>query len=218
MGPQNLTKQSLPRGFFGVIFLAAFLMGISPAYGRIIVENFDNGDYNHNLFGVVTSRDTESARGHRGQSEAASRDLRTHYRRDICGRAGNALKLSINGQFRHPSRFQPGGLARQQRDGAGIVSQLFDVRRVAANGQPGSEDTYSFGLPGKGMTNVTTTDSSGKLRLKGPAAPCKLSIGVAAPGNPSGVLLPMQPWRRHRGVHRRLWWRVYGPTAADRDL
>lgn len=49
--------------------------------------------------------------------------------------------------------------------GAGIVSQLFDVRRVAANG-PQGVDTYSFGIPGKGISNVNTGDMSGKLRLK----------------------------------------------------
>jgi hypothetical protein len=165
MGHQGLTKKSITRGFFGVIFLATFLLWFSPAYGRTIVENFDNGDYNHNLFGVNTSGTPNQP-----TVTVVNEQLQIQISGPITGLFSGGLGMTDNliltGNFDIQVDFNLVAWPNNNGVGAGIVSPLFDVRRVASDGQPGVNDTYFFGIPGKGITNVTTSDMSGKLRLK----------------------------------------------------
>jgi hypothetical protein len=129
------------------------------------VETFDNGTYNHNLFGVITSGTPNQP-----TVTVVNKHLEVTISGLINGLFMGGLQMlgsyRLMGDFDVQVDFNLSAWPANNGVGAGIVSPLFSVARVASNGQPGLYDTYSFGIPGKGITNVTTTDTSGKLRLK----------------------------------------------------
>jgi hypothetical protein len=165
MGPKGSVTKRLGRGFVGVLVLATFFLGISPAYGRTVIENFDNNTYNHTLFWVNTS-------GTPNQPAVTVVDehLQVTISGPITGIFAAGLQMTDNlvlaGDFDLQVDFNLVAWPLNSGVGAGIVSPLFDVRRVAADGQEGVTETYFFGIPGQGITTVTTGDMSGKLRLK----------------------------------------------------
>lgn len=165
MGLQGSATKRRCRGFGGVILLAIFLLGISPAYGRTVIENFDHNTYNHTLFGVNTSGTP---------NQPAVTVVNDHLQVTISGPItgifaaglGMTNNLILAGDFDIQVDFDLVAWPLNSGVGAGIVSPLFDVRRLASNGQEGVTDTYFFGIPGKGITTVATGDKVGKLRLK----------------------------------------------------
>jgi hypothetical protein len=218
MGAKCLSKQSLSRGFVGVIALATLLLWLSPAYGRIIVENFDNGDYNHNLFAVNTSGTPNQP-----TVTVVSEQLQVTISGPITGLFGAGLGMTPNLQlmsnFDIQVDFNLAAWPANNGVGAGIVSQLFDVRRVANNGQ--TSETYEFGIPGKGITNVTTGDMSGKLRLKRTGSTVQAFYWVPASSSWQSIGSPVTdktlaaPTSVYIGIYAG---GVYGPTAADGDV
>lgn len=155
--------------FAWIMFLAIFLLSLSPAFGGTIYENFDNNTYNQNLFIPITS-------GSPNQPTVTVVD--THLEVTIPGPingifAGGLemLNFQLVGDFDVQVDFNLSAWPANNGVGAGIVSPLFDVRRVANNGQTQEtyalgEETYALGVPGIGITNIPTSDMFGKLRLK----------------------------------------------------
>jgi hypothetical protein len=148
-----------------VLVLAIFILGISPAYARTVIENFDNNTYNQTLFWVNTSGTPNQP-----AVTVAEKHLQVTIPGPITGIFAAGLqmtdKLILAGDFDLQVDFNLVAWPLNSGVGAGIVSPLFDVRRVASNGEEGVTDSYFFGIPGQKITMVPTGDMSGKLRLK----------------------------------------------------
>jgi hypothetical protein len=179
MSPKDSAGKKLCRILIGVMLLATFLLGISPAYGRTVIENFANNTYNQNLFGINTSGTP---------NQPVVTIVNEHLQITISGpidglfAAGLGMKSNfiLAGDFDMQVDFNLAAWPPNNGVGAGIISPLFDVRRLASNGAPGVTDSYFFGVPGKAAINVPTGDMSGKLRLKRTGSTVQAFYWVAA--------------------------------------